>query len=333
MNSRRFTCIVVLLLWTQQAVCQIPNTEMMYRHRCSESVTDTLTASPLFQPDMPPAVHHAYAVIDSLCRMQLPTTYFALLEHFRPLLTPPVVDSISKYLHRAIAYDPLLFYKYIYQGKYLASHYIKSPLVLYQMYNELRLNNRYGVHSFLAISAGLYRIIVTSVTTETATLSPHGAPVRITCMKADVVETLKGETLTTTSLDSESHTSNHHIAFSYANYWETGVLSTQGDDLFEIVSCDTGIVVPRVTRFGTVHSPKVGDEYMLFAVLNFEPHTSPGGTIYNIWPNSGSQPEGGLFPIVHDEVQDSSNYFGWGVSVPVSTFIDRLNTQFQLLMH
>lgn len=319
---------LMLLMVAQQANSQIPVSDMKYSHGCSEAVTEELEAAPPYQWNMPLSVFQTYFALDSLCRTNLTSNYADLYNMFSNMITPAFADSISKYLYKAIDYDPLLFYKYIFQGQYLTASYINNPNLFYYLFNELRLNTDLGVNPFLAVSSGIYHIYVTSVALDTTYLSPtRSHPVLITCIEADVITTIKGEELTTSHVDPETGSDVAHISFSYANYWETahkrGGNASDNDIIVE--STDPDIIVHGgPPTYGTFHSPSVGDEYILFAFLHFEPHSSADGTVYNIWPCLGSQPEGGLFPIVNGNVADSSNYFGWGTSVTLTMFINNL---------
>ncbi len=68
-----------------------------------------------------------------------------------------------------------------------------------------------------------------------------------------------------------------------------------------------------------------GNEYIVF--LNIDPEYYDGvSDNFIINPQSNMDPQGGVYPVINGMVQDSTNFFGVGTSVPLSHFINGLNT-------
>lgn len=303
---------------------QIPSREMKYVHRCSKDVTSNLTAAPSYDSRMPKNVSKTYQLIDKLCIERMSTEYQEVLHTMAVRQSSVTVDSVAKYLYQTMDYDPLLFYKYMYHGRFLRPDYVNPPDVLFTAFRHLLMRSKDKLKLYLAHAAGVYYVKIRKVEQETVhSGGGKRIPQNVVCLTAEVLETIKGASLVKQVVDPENGNSMNILLFSYAREWETlhREIST---DVSMVIEGFDGKILNRLPRYDDLPLPQVGDEYIVVLDVYMASHTGPNGTEYFLVASSGSQPEGGLFKIEEDGVFDSTNFFGFGMVVDVQEFVHQV---------
>jgi hypothetical protein len=263
-------------------------------------------------------------------------TLDALEAVFEDTVSSADISMLNKYVYQTINYNPVLYQNYLNFSWYLNSSYKNTPEDVMERYRNIS-KAELGVDSmanFLAFCSGIYEIEITSLTIDSSeNHSPNDVDRLddIVCIEAKVTDIIKGYG---SLLHNNDAGQDPYLSFSFRNSYTTfvpenerGLSVSQIKFQFDSVGVDSAGVPIYETSisddsniFCKVHNVGVGKRYLLFANLWMHHYTIAGGAICYIVPLRLYQREGGLFEISSDELVDSTNYFGQGVTVQIDQF-------------
>lgn len=274
-------------------------------------------AYPLSRFGMPPDVIAGYNWYDSVVK-NYTTLQVEKGLRYRPTLSDTVKRGL-RYLYAIKDYNPLLFLQYQDADTVRFTGLKAQPFgVWMEMLHHLRSitsDDTTGMHLRTLIHASyVLQVKVHSVTYATDTLS-EGAP-NVVVVKAIVLDTIKGKVFPACTIPMESRKGRDPvpqsgepcITFEYRREW------------FRHDSYQTRPMSPD-SVLGS-NWMKVDSQYVVF--LNILPvGRDSNNVIATISPVKRGN-SAGMYRIEGGNVKDSNNDFGWGGSVPVATFISRI---------
>ncbi len=307
--------------YSQRRIDTIPTSQGCYR----QPVTP-ISAIPTLHTDMSLDCMLGYIYADSLCR-SIQTR--SELDSFANLIDSwDTLKPFMRFLYRMSEYDPDLLEEYCDAAASLDTSYYLIPAVPRAVL-EKRMNAVLGLRNklnFLTLSSAILHVRVDTVTMSYDSLADYPKwPLPMVCVTATVLDTIKGIHIRQSSdggtVIGKGKTEPLALAsvinFSFSPYWQKlnprgdfrgmGVDSL-GNEYFPCDSCYTSSAV------------EAGKEYIVFlkdVLLDYNGTYS----FYNFWPLPYYSPEGGIFAIdISGNVEEPSNYFGYGTSVPLATF-------------
>lgn len=319
---------------------QIPSYSLQYRHGCALEHCSPLALAPPYSWSMPLQVFQTYFVIDSVLRNPgMASSYRELYPIMKDYMgTVTNTDSLFKYLYITTEYDPLEFVKYLNQARYLREGYRVPAHVAYSALEDGIKENDFSCDrrkAFLAMCSGIYVVEVTNVAHDSVRYSDGSTSYNaVTCIRCDVQNVVKGNALVHNSYLSGGE-GEHWLNISYADHWfknksvrfakdvivYTNIIANRIDSTGNVVSSQN---IPNQNVYGSLQ-PSIGDRYIAILNIYMENHIDSIGTSYMLFPFNSFQPEGGMFKIVNGNVNDESNFFGFGTSVPIDMFLESLN--------
>ena len=273
---------------------------------------------PLPRMGMPSDVNQAYTWFDSVVtHYTLPQVERGL--GYRPSITDDTVKRGLRYLYSLKDYDPLLFLRYQDVDSIRFYGLKTQPMSVWiAMLSHLRSitpDDTTGmVLRTLVHASYILRVKVNSVTYHTDTLA-QGAPSAVV-VKAVVLDTIKGNVFPACTIpvgnrkerDAVTLSGDPCILFEYREEWFR-------DDPYG----------PRPRHIDSVlgnNWMKVDSEYVVF--LNVLPVGRDSNNVIATISPVKRGTSGGMYRIESGNVKDDNNDFGWGGSVPVATFISRI---------
>lgn len=274
---------------------------------CLRSKAMPLMTSPLGDATMPADVKAAYAFFDSLYHKQGNNWN--------------IVDTHPRYLYAIQDHNYLLYKQYTSYWKLYDTTYRGSPGeagdAIRWNKNKWRATPAGRLKLLLMSSAGAYRIRIRAV--ESGGDSGYviwKKPEPLECITATALDTLKGHTVL--SCEKGAAGCLQFAVYPYAPcYTVSQFYPHKSDTAKRYYDVTTKKPLPNYSDF----SWKPGNEFIVFLDMQFASDTT-----YDYWRYTPLQggPQGGVFPIVNDMVQDSTNYYGMGTEVPVDVFENKV---------
>ncbi len=318
---------------SQRPIHTTPTSQGCYR----QAVTP-ISSIPTLHTDMPIDCILGYIYVDSLCR-SLQSYHQA--DSFMSLINSwDTMRVFMRFLYDMQAYDADLYEEYMGNAIYLDTNYHVAPRTL-----ELKFANRMdsvlGKNNkleYLTVAPVILHIQVTDtmMSYDSLASAPFWPQPRM-CVTATVLNTIKGLHLRTCGglmyqakeKVPQGSAGCINIAF---NPYTTKPYAMGDAGLAGGIDTVTHISYIRCDScYGdTAFIP--GNEYIVF--LEDQPLDYNGTTaFYQFIPYSAYNSNGGVFPINSSgNVLDEENYFGYGNSVPLSTFEADLKTDIQSII-
>jgi len=303
---------------------------------CFRQPVPRLTQVPPLRPDMTPLVLQSYSILDYLCSENLgdPRTLAWSYNSY------DTMRAVLRYLYSMTDYDAVLFQQYLYEYNDAIGTYYGSPNMIFEAFRD-------RVRTFFPEKNKIPRllnpncildIVVTDIQDDSdanATYPIHPLPVK--CITAKVLDRLKGQHLLSFDCNQQlSRTggvgvrnirkrekilgtdTNQCIHFIYSPFWRK--FRPWGFDVNdEAIGVDSAGNPTNCPDCYGQNALVVGQEYVIVLqarLLDF----IGANAYYDYWPEMSYDPQGGIFPMVDGNVIDSSNYWGYGSSVPLDQF-------------
>ncbi|HZV12468.1 MAG TPA: hypothetical protein VFA55_04585 [Candidatus Kapabacteria bacterium] len=270
---------------------------------CYHPSVRRLKTSPPLDSAMPHSTLIAYVTIDSLCRL---AWYADMVHRIENMRNDDSLRWILKMLWYMDDYNPTIFYQYCRYGNRVNRAYKSAPDVFFYAIGRAHLLTGDSGHMEMRLDASshVYHIRIISIQNNGDRSSDWYSK----CITATVVDTFKGKT------------------------W------LPGDDTSSVAPCISFTILPKkqcpekyvlpkdqqlidpnghiIKTYGDF-SWQVGSEYEIF--LNQDIYSDSTNDYFTYMPLT-LEPQGGVYPIINDKVQDYTNYFGMGTSVAVADF-------------
>ena len=295
---------------------------------CYRQQVSPITYAPPLHSDMSLDVFQGYTWFDSMSRTF--TSWDQIQKYADSIRSWDTLKYFMKYQYALSDYDDLLFQEYRGDAEHVDSAYHIPPgiVTIALDQREKAILGPRDKRILLAHAGPILHVRVISASTEfdsVASIPYH--PLAQECIQATILDTIKGKHFLSYPVGDGPE---YMVEFSFSPLWPKGFrhadLATNVD-----YTVDSNLVNPCPACFGTT-SAVVDSEYIVFlgsAYLDYN------GTYayYDYWPLHNYEPEGGILPIVGGNVQDPSNYWGYGTSVPLATFLADLRADIYTLTH
>jgi len=249
----------------------------------------------------------------------------------RQLNSFDTIKQFLRYYYALTDYDAILFRDYLSEGYYVNSSYPFSPLLVSNAVQS-RIGYRTGVSAkikFLVSSGPILHIVADDVELQSHN---YGGPARdsihtFACIMAHVLDTIKGRHFLSgpcydgyhskkggRSNESASLPTESCITFSY----DTSFFRGPNNSVMYIDHDSLGNLLPCIPCYGS-NAAISGGEY----IVSLIPYPLGRDTIsdfYSYVPFAPYEKTGGIFPVIEGNVQDPSNFFVYGTSVPIADF-------------
>ena len=311
----------------------IPTTQGCYR----QPVTPISTI-PTIHSDMPLDCILGYIYLDTLCRSI--QTRSQLDSLFNLIGSWDTLKPFMRSLYRMSEYDADLLEEYCYAAADLNYNYFLIPEVLRYVLKQ-RMEAVLGYRNklnYLVLASAILHIRVDTVTDSYDSLAYYPKwPLPLKCVRATVLDTIKGIHIRQSNdfLMKAKPGSSHplddvnFINFAFSPYWQklnprgdvAGIgIDSLGNEHFNCDSC---------FDFNAVQS---GKEYVIFLQDIFLDYDGTN-SYYSFWPFATYSTEGGIFAIDGSgNVQIPSDFFGYGTSIPLSTFENNLRNDINTII-
>ncbi|HET7153180.1 MAG TPA: hypothetical protein VFJ29_05400, partial [Candidatus Kapabacteria bacterium] len=287
---------------------------------------------------IPQSIRQGYNFLDSVCRS---------MEVFRfdqMIGLTGSYEALTPYLSTMYAlsdYDPLLYLQHVQYSPTTCSHaYFAPERIQYDVFARLasmRVPDARRIESLIA-AAGVYTIRVTDIANDTINGFDENGKVTNTQVRmtvtATIIDTIKGKHWLPGKGDPISSARDGSgtdvIRFSFdpnALCRKNGVRVATS----ELGNCSAQTNNALPLTYGD-HKWNVGSEYIVF--LQFGSYNNDGSFDYfAVQPQSQFDDQGGVYPIVHGNVNDIGDFWGNGTSASLGEFTMGLHRSINRIMY
>jgi hypothetical protein len=279
-----------------------------------------------------------YIYFDSLCRsLHYHSQVDSLLALSRGWDTMKV---FMRLMYRMQEYDADLFSEYMLAATDLNTSYHMEPAVVtFEFHDTMRsVLGQYNKLAYMVNAPVILHIHVV----DTGSSADSGAaipmyPLPMKCITASVVQAIKGQHIRCTSLgltQIQKHVMPQdnpcYIHITYSPYWQK--LHSRGDVNAVGISSSGQAHISCDSCFGQA-ALEAGKDYIVF-LEDGELDYDGTHAFYEYSPFTTYSNEGGIFPIDSNQnVLIPSNFFGYGTSVPLVTFLSDLQTDLNTFLN
>ncbi len=315
----------ILLCATDQIKAQRPIDPPTHME-CNEYATTPIDHCPPLNTGMSWDCMLGYIYFDSLCRANL--TWGQLDSLAKAINSMDTLRPFLRFQYAMNEYDASLYDEFMFYGIDITPGYKTPPAIILSLLldREDSILGHYSKVRFLANTELILHVKVVEVTSD---IEPTiNRPLQ--CFKAIILDTIKGKnfpsnlyyTLPGGKLHREPQSEGYPaIGFVISPEWQK--YGTPSD--FRVVATDSAghRAISGSNQFGE-NAVAVDSEYIV--CLNVQKEVYDGAHVFrDYWPATHYSPEAGLFRINPDhKVMIPSDFFGYGTSVPLATFLSMI---------
>jgi hypothetical protein len=305
---------------------------------CYRQPVSPISTIPTLHTDMTPDCLLGYIYLDSLCRSfpnwDSSERFYQSLPNY--LNSYDTLRVFMRFYYRMQEYDADLLNEYELAAQYLDTSYKMMPgaleALLWKQMNKVLMPPQQKLNFLSTASLILHIRVLDTIGSQDSNCVVPVWPQPRMCVSAQVIDTIKG--LHFRPGDCGPYTPNSkkkngatptgtgvvpciNIDYSTLAEKRAGPMSDiLPDPMSDPVS---GAIIPCSTCYGS-NALLPGKDYIVFLSSNFLDYNGTT-SFYEYCPYNGFNNEGGIFPIDSiGNVLIQDNYFGYGTSVPLSTF-------------
>jgi hypothetical protein len=297
---------------------------------CFRQPVTPIASIPTLHSDMNFDCLMGYIYFDSLCRSI--TSRRQLDSLAGRLRSWDTLKILARFLYRMTEYDADLFEEYLNAAVSLNPLYHLTPGVVRAVLLD-RMDSVLGKRNKLTLlseASAILRIHVDAVfggVDSSATIPVDPLPVR--CVFGSVVDVIKGIHWRQGAQPPESPkvrllTASPEVNFVVSPYWHK--IHVAEEDNWSIGVDSSGSTTVRCDSCYGSNAVQAGKNYVVFLRSVFNDYNGTN-SYYDYFPKAYYSQEGGIFEIdASNNVLIPSNYFGYGTSVPLATFLSALHS-------
>ncbi len=273
-----------------------------------------------------------YIFFDSLCRAPLSWEQIDSLAD--KIQSWDTLKILMRFKYRMSEYNSDLYNEYLVGAGSLTTNY-HSPGALDAILDQKMASvlGRKNKFRYLTNADLILHIRVTEVHSDNDTMASSPAkPLPLQCVTATIIDTIKGKYIRQCQEQVYyTQATSPCISFDFSPYWEKE--NPRGDVVDGSIDSTTGnVTIPCNNCYGS-NTVEANKDYIVF-LRNIYLDYNGTSSFYTFWPSNGYNAEGGIFPIDSGgNVVISSNYFGYGTSIPLAQFESLLRADIGLIVN